>query len=231
MGAAQVNTFLTHLAVKGKVAASTQNQALCALVFLYKQVLGIELGNFGDGAWAKRPQRLPVVLTREEVARLFRHLQGTHRIMGGLMYGAGLRLMECVRLRVKDVDFGYNQVLVRDGKGHKDRVTVLPAAFRDELEDHLKRVKQLFAADLAKGCCNVYLPTALERKYPNAPSSWGWQWVFPSAQLSTDPAPESSAGTTSSTSRCAAPSRKRPAKPPWPSRSPATACDTPLPRT
>ncbi len=182
-----INQFLSHLAVKGRVAASTQNQALCALVFLYRHVLQKDLGAFGEIVRARRPVRLPEVLTREEVRHFMNHLEGVHRLMAGLMYGAGLRLMETVRLRVKDVDLGYNRIVVRDGKGGKDRVTMLPQSVKPSLKQHLAEIQSRFQADRQEKIEGVYLPSALARKYPQAGVSWGWQWVFPSAKLSVDP--------------------------------------------
>jgi integron integrase len=187
MGEAEVTQFLTHLARDRNVAASTQNQALSALLFLYKEVLKEELGWIENVERAKRPVRLPVVLTKEEVRALFQHLHGMHRIMAGLLYGSGLRLMECIRLRVKDIDFGYANILVRDGKGAKDRITVLPINLAQPVERHLQRVKVQHEEDLEAGFGRVYLPTALDRKYPNAAREWGWQYVFPSSRLSLDP--------------------------------------------
>lgn len=187
LGAAEVEAFLTHLAVAGKVAASTQNQAKSALLFLYKEVLGVELPWLDNVERAKAPKRLPVVLTRTEVQALLTRLEGTHWLMASLLYGAGLRLMECLRLRVKDVDFARKEILVRDGKGFKDRVTMLPAALGAPLRTHLERVRELHRQDMADGLGAVYLPYALERKYPGAARDWGWQYAFPSAKLAVDP--------------------------------------------
>ncbi|MGI9212709.1 MAG: integron integrase [Methylococcaceae bacterium] len=187
MGAAEVEQFLNHLAVEGKVAASTQNQALSALLFLYKQVLEIDLPWMNDITRAKKPQRLPVVLTVEEVRRVLARIDGQHGLMAELLYGAGLRLLECVRLRVKDVDFGYRQITVRDGKGEKDRMTMLPQTVLEPLRAHLEKVKVLHEHDVEDGFGEVYLPYALERKYPNAAREWGWQYVFPAQNRSTDP--------------------------------------------
>ena len=187
LGAAEVERFLTHLAVEGRVAASTQNQAKSALLFLYKEVLGLELPWLDGVERARAPKRLPVVLTRDEVAAVVSRLSGTHWLIASLLYGAGLRIMEALRLRVKDVDFSRREILVRDGKGFKDRVTMLPAALAAELAEHLKRVKELHRQDLAAGGGAVYLPYALERKYPNAARDWAWQHLFPSASLSEDP--------------------------------------------
>ena len=187
MGAAEIRQYLSHLAVEGHVSASTQNQALAALLFLYREVLGLELPIVEGIERAKRPARVPVVLTRAEVEAVLARLSGTQHLMAGLLYGAGLRLMEGVRLRVKDVDFGYAQIIVRDGKGEKDRRTVLPAPLVAGLRQHLERVRRQHAADLRQGYGRVYLPYALERKYPHAAAEWGWQWVFPASRLSVDP--------------------------------------------
>jgi integron integrase len=187
MGATEVEAFLTHLAVRGKVAASTQNQARSALLFLYKEVLGHELPWLDNVEQAKCPQRLPVVLTHAEVKTLLDRLRGTHRLLASLLYGTGMRLMEGLRLRVKDIDFERREVLVRDGKGGKDRLTPLPTVLIEPLRNHLARVKTLHDKDLQAGYGAVYLPNALERKYPNANREWGWQYVFPSRQLSVDP--------------------------------------------
>lgn len=185
-----VAAFLEKLAVRDRVAASTQHQALNALVFFFSQALGRELGDLGGFAKAKRPQRLPVVLSRAEVGRLLDRLQkmGTiHHLMASLLYGTGMRLMECVRLRVQDVDFDLSQIMVRGGKGQKDRVVPLPARLRSSLEVHLAEAKRLHDDDLVKGAGEVLLPDALAKKYPNAGREWGWQFVFPSGRLSADP--------------------------------------------
>ena len=187
MGAQEVQQFLSHLAVEGHVAASTQSQALSAILFLYQQVLQHDIGWLHDVVRAKQPQRLPVVLTRDEVAAVLRHLSGTPWIMATLLYGAGLRLMECIRLRMKDIDFAYNQIVVRDGKGQKDRVTMLPQHVKAALQQHLLDVQHLHTQDLDTDGGGVYLPYALERKYPNANHEWVWQYVFPAAQMSHDP--------------------------------------------
>ena len=187
MGGQEVQQFLSYLAVEGHVAASTQSQALSAILFLYQQVLKQDIGWLDEVVRAKQPQRVPVVLTRDEVAAMFRHLSGTAWIMATLLYGAGLRLMECIRLRVKDVDFSANQIVVRDGKGHKDRVTMLPQNVQAPLRRHLQDVQTCHEEDLGAGAGHVYLPYALERKYPNASHQWVWQYVFPAAQLSRDP--------------------------------------------
>jgi integron integrase len=187
MGADEIRHFLSHLASDGSVAASTQNQALSALLFLYRDVLGVELPYVEGIERARRPARVPVVLTREEAGRILSQVGGTYRLMAGLLYGSGLRLMECVRLRVKDLDFGYRQVTVRDGKGEKDRRTVLPESLTGPLERHLERIRLLHEEDLRGGYGRVYLPYALERKYPSAAAEWVWQWVFPAGKLSRDP--------------------------------------------
>jgi len=187
LGAANVEAFLTHLAVAGNVAASTQNQAKSALLFLYREVLETELPWLDNVERARAPKRLPVVLTRDEVHAVLSRLSGTHWLIASLLYGAGLRIMEGLRLRVKDVEFSRKEILVRDGKGFKDRVTMLPAALAAPLAEHLKRVKALHEQDLAAGRGAVHLPYALERKYPGAARDWGWQYVFPSANLSEDP--------------------------------------------
>jgi integron integrase len=187
MGADEVRAFLSHLAVHLHVAASTQNVALNALLFLYRHVLRQEFPEIGEIERAKRPRRLPTVLTREEVTAMLTQLKGTHRLMASLLYGSGLRLMECLRLRVKDLDFAYQQLTVRDGKGAQDRVTMLPKSLEEPLQRHLAKVQLLHAEDLAEGFGEVYLPYALERKYPNAGRSWTWQYVFPAAKRSVDP--------------------------------------------
>jgi integron integrase len=187
MGVQEVQQFLSHLAMVDHVAASTQSQALSAILFLYQQVLKRNIGWIDEVVRAKQPQRVPVVLTQDEVAAVLRHLSGTPWIMATLLYGAGLRLMECIRLRVKDVDFFYNQIVVRDGKGHKDRVTMLPHPVKAPLQQHLHAVRILHAQDRQTGAGHVYLPYALERKYPNASHEWVWQYVFPAAQPSRDP--------------------------------------------
>lgn len=189
MGRVEVEAFLTHLAVDGKVAASTQNQALSSLLFLYKEVLELDIGWLSDVVRARRPERLPVVLSADEVRRVMAHLEGIHHLMVSLMYGSGLRLMEVLRLRVKDVDFEYRQITVRDGKGGKDRVTVLPDGVVDPLLRHIDQLKVRHDLELRTGGggAGVFMPDALDRKYPGAGRDWGWQWVFPSARLSVDP--------------------------------------------
>jgi len=187
MGEAEINAFLTDLAVTKKVSASTQNQALSALLFLYRDVLGRSLASLGDVVRARRPQRLPVVLTPAEVRAVLSRLEGTPRLVATLLYGSGLRLMEALRLRVKDLDFSLNQILVRDGKGQKDRRTMLPASLADSLRQHLAEVKSLHDADLKRGVGETWLPDALTRKFPAASRQWAWQYVFPAPGLSTDP--------------------------------------------
>jgi len=187
MGEPEINAFLTHLALKERVSASTQNQALAALLFLYRYVLGREVGDLGQVIRARKPKRLPVVLTREEVKAVLSHLQGDKWLMASLMYGAGLRLMECLRLRVQDIDFARNEITVRDGKGAKDRVTMLPQSLKAPLRDHLRKVKAVHEKDLRDGWGRVQMPDALDRKYPNAPTDWRWQWVFPQEHRWTNP--------------------------------------------
>ena len=179
MAEPEINAFLTHFAVKDKVSASTQNQALSALLFLYRHVLGRKVGDLGEVIRARKPTRLPVVMTRMEVKAVLVNLTGDKWLMASLMYGAGLRLMECLRLRVQDIDFLRKEILVRDGKGAKDRVTMLPESLKPSLQEHLKRIKAVHERDLAEGWGRVQLPMALDRKYPNAPKEWRWQWVFP----------------------------------------------------
>ena len=187
MGAAEVEQFLTHLAVKGKVAASTQNQAKSALLFLYRAVLEIELPWLDHVAQAKDGKRLPVVLTVQESVRLLEAMEGTSGLIARLLYGTGMRVMEGVRLRVKDVEFTRRELIVREGKGNKDRVTMLPQSLIEPLQQHLQRVKALHEKDLAAGLGDVYLPFALARKYPTAGREWHWQYVFPAAKRSIDP--------------------------------------------
>jgi integron integrase len=187
MGTPEMEQFLNYLAVEKKVAASTQNQALSALVFLYREVLRKDFEWMDNLERAKKPARLPVVLTETEVHKVLAHLDGQNWLMASLLYGAGLRLMECIRMRVKDIDFEYRQITVRDGKGNKDRVTMLPEASHEVLKQHLQRVRSLHQQDLDDGYGEVYLPFALERKYKNGGLQWGWQYVFPSVKRSLDP--------------------------------------------
>lgn len=187
MAEQEVAAFLTHLAVERRVSASTQNQALNAILFLYKQVLGRDIGLIQGVVRAKRPERLPVVMTLDEVQKVLGRLSGREWLMACLMYGAGLRVMECLRLRVKDVDFGLNQIVVRDGKGRKDRVTPLPAMVVPELKQQIEGVKRVREGDLADGYGEVSLPFALERKYPNAARELAWWYLFPASGRSRDP--------------------------------------------
>lgn len=187
MGEREVEAFLTLLATKGNVAAGTQNQALSALLFLYREVLKLELPWMENVVRAKRPRRIPVVLSREEVTRLLSALDGQLWLMAALLYGTGMRLMECIRLRVKDVDFGRGEIVVRDGKGGKDRRVPLPLRLREPLQAAIERACLLHAPDLVDGLGEVWLPHALARKYPNAARETGWQYVFPSPQRSVDP--------------------------------------------
>jgi len=186
MGAAEVTCFLSHLATQGKVSASTQNQALSALLFLYRDLLRRELAGLEEVVRAKGPVRLPLVLSRDEVTAILRRLQGAPRLMASLMYGAGLRLLECCRLRVKDVDFARAEITVRDGKGQKDRVTVLPAGLVPHLRSHLDRVRRQHELDLSDGSGSVELRDALQRKCLRAAWEGGWQWVFPATRLYRD---------------------------------------------
>ena len=187
MGKVEIGQFLSHLATDKHVSASTQNQALNALVFLYRHVLDLNPGWIDNLVRAKRPQRLPVVLTRAEVKALLGAMDGVSWLIANVLYGAGLRLMECLRLRVKDVDFAANQIVVREGKGQKDRITMLPALVKPALTAHLVRVREVHQRDLQCGFGRVLLPDALARKYPKADTEWGWQWVFPASQISEDP--------------------------------------------
>ena len=187
LGAPEVTAFLNHLALERRVSAATQNQALAALLFLYKEVLSEPLPWLDGIEHARRPIRRPTVLTPGEMQALLSRMRGTRWIMASLLYGAGLQLRECLKLRVKDIDFGYRQILVRDGKGGKDRVTILPASVIQPLEAHLVRVKALHDRDVADGCGDVELPDAISRKYPRAPYEWGWKFVFPSHRRSVDP--------------------------------------------
>jgi integron integrase len=187
MGAAEIEAFLTYLAVDRHVAPSTQNQALSALLFLYRQVLNLPLNLRIDAVRATKPKRLPTVMTKEEVHKVLSCMSGTRKLMAQLLYGSGLRLSECTEMRVKDIDFAQNLILVRDAKGMKDRITILPQSLISPLEDHLQGVRHLHDRDLAQGYGYVHLPYALERKYPNAHREWGWQFVFPSSRLAKDP--------------------------------------------
>ncbi len=187
MGAAEVEAFLSHLAVDRSVSASTQNQAKSALLFLYKEVLQMELPWLDNVTQAKAPKRLPVVMTQNEVKAVLARLDGTVWLICSLLYGSGLRIMECLRLRVKDVDFERCEILVREGKGFKDRVTMLPVSLVQPLKQQMERVKTLHDEDLLKGYGDVFMPMALDAKYPKAGKSWGWQYIFPSRNMSVDP--------------------------------------------
>ena len=187
LGPAEVESFLTDLAVRGRVSPSTQNQAKSAILFLYREVIDAELPWLGGVVAARTPRRLPVVLTVDEVEAVLGCMRGTSGLIARLLYGSGLRIMEGLRLRVKDIDFTRHEILVRDGKGAKDRVTMLPETVAEPLQRHLERVHELHTEDLATGFGSVYLPYALDRKYPNASKEWMWQYVFPSARLSKDP--------------------------------------------
>jgi integron integrase len=187
MGKEEIERFLSYLAVEKEVAASTQNQAFSALLFLYRDVLDIRLDWLDNVVRAKRPKHLPVVLTRDEVAAVFRHLHGVNLTAAMLMYGAGLRVLECLELRIKDVDFGYRQITVRGGKGNKDRVTILPELVEERLKRHIEDVRIRHEKDLKTGSGYVKLPKALGRKFVNADRSWGWQWVFPAHRHYLDP--------------------------------------------
>jgi integron integrase len=179
MGEREINAFLTDLAVEKRVSSSTQTQALSAVLFLYRNVIGRDVGDLGGVVRARKPKRMPVVMTREEVRAVLAQMDGDTRLMASLMYGTGMRLMECLRLRVLDVDFGASEIAVRDGKGAKDRVTMLPAALVPALQRQFKRAKAVHDRDLADGWGRVVLPDALDRKYPNAAAEWRWQFVFP----------------------------------------------------
>jgi integron integrase len=183
----EINEYLTYLAVKANVAAATQNQALNAIIFFYREIVNREIPNIGEFIRAKTVHRLPVVLSKDEVNNLLNYLEGQNKLMAGLLYGAGLRLLECLRLRIKDIDFQYNQITVHDAKGHKDRITILPHSLKESLQLHIKSVKILHQQDLHAGYGSVYLPYALERKYKNAAADFCWQYVFPADTLSIDP--------------------------------------------
>jgi integron integrase len=187
LGPGDIERFLTSLAVDRNVAAATQNQAQSALLFLYREVLATELPWLDGVVRAKAPRRLPVVLTRDEVGRLIGRLHGTHRLLAALLYGTGMRIMEGLRLRVKDIDFARNEILIRDGKGAKDRITMLPGRVVQPLRRHLAAVQQLHRSDLEEGFGAVWLPSALGRKYPVAAREWAWQYVFPADRRSVDP--------------------------------------------
>jgi len=179
LGQLEINAFLSSLAVKENVSASTQNQALAAILFFFRNILNSPVGDFSDVIRAKKPKRLPVVMSRIEVKHLLAEMCGDKRLAASLMYGTGLRLMECLELRVQDIDFDRNELLVRNGKGGKDRVTMLPASLKEPLRDHLLKVKEIHQKDLSDGWGRVPVPNALEKKYPNACTDWSWQWIFP----------------------------------------------------
>lgn len=187
MGATEIAAFLSWLATTRRVSASTQNQALSALLFLYRHVLRIELDKIEQVPRARLPHRVPVVLSREEVDQVFANLDGTMWLVAALLYGAGLRLQECLELRVKDLDFDRHEVVVRRGKGQKDRRTMLPRAMEERLQRHLQEVKRQHERDVAGGVGRVVMPFALDRKYPNAATDWAWQFVFPAARICRDP--------------------------------------------
>jgi integron integrase len=187
MGVDEVRAFLGHLAADLNVAAATHQQALSAQLFLYREVLQVELPWLDNLNRPKKPRRLPTVLTQTEIEHLFAAMEGTHALMARLLYGTGMRLMECLRLRIKDVDFDSGEILIRDGKGAKDRVTVLPRSLAPALHHHLQHIRSLWQADRAARREGVFLPDALARKYPNAPYEWGWFWFFPAPEFSTDP--------------------------------------------
>ena len=182
-----IKNFLTYLAVERKIAASTQNQAFNALLFFYRHVLEKDVGDLGDVVRSHKRRWLPVVLTREEVLRVFDHLPGTNRLMAQIIYGGGLRLRECVNLRIKDVDFGRNTLVIRFGKGNNDRETLLPEFIKEDLKRHLEKIRPLYELDRKNDTPGVEMPGALDRKFPNAGKEWIWQWVFPSQVLSMDP--------------------------------------------
>jgi integron integrase len=187
MGVAEIRAYLAHLAIHKNVAASTQNVALSALLFLYKQVLFIDLPYIDNIERARRPARLPVVFTQNEVNSILVRMEGIHHLMASLLYGSGLRLTECLSLRVKDIDFGYRQINVRDGKGFKDRQTMLPLSLIEALQLQLQFAKKLHQKDLSEGLGEVFLPNALEKKYLNLNREWSWQYLFPASNLSVDP--------------------------------------------
>ena len=179
MAEPEINAFLIHLAAKEKLSASTQNQALSALLFLYRRVIGHEVGDLGEVIRVRKPKRLPMVMTRDEVKAALAQPRGDKRLVASLLYGMGLRLMECLRKRVQDIGFSRGETLVRDGKGFKARMTMRPESLRQGLQEHLQGVMSVLQWDLAEGWRRVQMPSALEHKYPNAPAEWRWQWVFP----------------------------------------------------
>jgi len=188
MAEPEINAFLTHLAVKEKVSSSTQNQALCALLFLYRYVLDKHVGDLGNVIRARKPRHVSVVLTRDEIKAVIGNLKDDRWLIAALLYGTGLRIMECLRLRVQDIDFSRSEITVRGGKGAKDRITMLPETLKAPLQDHLRKVKAIHERDLSEGWGRVEMPMALDRKYPNAPADWRWQWVFPQENRWRNPA-------------------------------------------
>ncbi len=187
MGAAEIKEYLNHLSLKRRVSASTQNQAFNALLFLFREVLEVDPGKLEGIVRARRPKRIPTVLTMEEVKVLLSAMEGTPQLMARLLYGCGMRLRECVMLRIKDIDWGHSQIIIQDGKGMKSRITLLPESLKEPVREHISRVKFLHHKDLRDGANGVYLPFALERKYPNAGKEWPWFWVFPGRLPSKDP--------------------------------------------
>jgi len=187
MGAPEINAFLTHLATDAKVSASTQNQALSAVLFLYRYVFRLDIGDLGDVVRARKSQRVPIVMTRDETRAVLSRMTGDTKLMASLLYGSGLRLSECLSLRVQDMDFDGGQITVFNGKGNKDRVTMLPEGLKEPLRAHLQRARAMHTADLADGCGRAQVPEALQRKYPGAAVEWRWQWVFPQRHRWKDP--------------------------------------------
>ena len=183
LGEKEISNYLTFLADKANVSASTQNQAFCSVLFLYREALEINLSKIDNIHRPRQSTKVPVVFTKDELNSVLNQIHGTKKLMAVLLYGSGLRLMECIRLRVKDIDFGYTQIIVRDGKGNKDRLTMLPISLKNRLKEHLKKVKLLHDRDLANGFGTVYLPNALERKYPNAAFELSWQFIFPAPNI------------------------------------------------
>jgi integron integrase len=230
MGAPEIRAFLAHLAQERNISASTQNQALSAVLFLYREVLHKEIEPVLLST-AKRPQRLPSVLTRQEVLTLLEHLSGTFKLMAQLLYGSGLRRMECARLRIQDVDFEYKAITVRDGKGEKDRIVPLPETIIPALRLQIERVRLLHAEDLAAGYGEVYLPDALAIKFPNASREPGWQYLFPASRLAIDPRSDRKLRHHIDPSALQRAVRQAAQKPASKSASPATPCATPLPPT
>ncbi len=187
MGENEIRAFLNHLAVDKKVAASTQNQALCAIIFLYREVLQINIKELGRVTWAKNAKRLPVVFSKKEVKDIISSLSGIYKLMVMMLYGAGLRSNECLKLRIKDIDFDNNQIFVRSGKGNKDRYTIFPQSIKNGIKRHLETVKSIYSTDFAKGLDSVHLPGAIAKKYPNAKKEIGWYYLFPAKNISKDP--------------------------------------------